>query len=192
MRLELVRELHTVDIHRDRERMVTAVIDLHEPGVDSQHELTPRPRRGMATAPFTRKQQLLVAHSDRLLLGLVTSALCRDGYHVSSTFDGLDLLDWLACCLISDDVRRPDLIICELDLPGRRGLDLLADLRYAGWEVPFILTAKVQQRTKANAARRLGSVIVFESPFDIDDLRTAAAVLLDRSRIDQVFSANLG
>lgn len=146
--------------------------------------------RGVMASSVHQPQQLLVGHSDRPMLGLITDALKRDGYLVASALDGLDLLDWLADSLLeSGGQRRPDMVICELSLPGRRGLDLLADLRYSGWSIPFVLTAKLRDRRLIAAARRLGSVIVFESPFDLDDLRTAVSVLLDRRRIAEVFPA---
>jgi DNA-binding response OmpR family regulator len=144
-----------------------------------------RPSRGLA-APLSNQRQVVVAHSDPELLGRITTALSRDGYRVCSTPDGLDLLDWLADTMLESG-RRPGLIVAELSLPGRRGLDLLADLRFAGWSTPFILVARRGERDLAAHARRLGSAVVFESPFDIDDLRTAVAILLDQQRPAQSY-----
>ena len=66
--------------------------------------------------------------------------LLRDGFEVTVLNRGDEMATWLA-----DNVA--DLVILDLMLPGRDGLDLCRDLRRQG-DVPIIITtAKVEETT---------------------------------------------
>jgi len=78
--------------------------------------------------------------------------------------------------------EQPVMIIADINLPGRKGIDLLADLRNSNWKIPFILFAQENEKELAFEARKMGNVLVFESQFDIDDFRTAVFCLLGQDK----------
>jgi DNA-binding response OmpR family regulator len=129
--------------------------------------------------------RLLIAHTDPQLRSLLASQFGHNGWVVHQFEDGKKLLDWL-----SDDLLhhggpgRSDLIVADVRLPGRKGHELLADLRLAGWSTPFILTTKARSRYPAAKIRKHKRAFVFEAPFEIDDLVTASYYLLDRAPVD--------
>jgi DNA-binding response OmpR family regulator len=148
-------------IEKDGHRLVV------NPDVETQRSLEKK------TAPT-----VLLAYPYSELRCIAASALRRDGFKVHVVNDGTNVLDWLAEAIIGNsDLVKPNLIIADISLPGRKGIDLLADLRYAGWTTPFILLAKAGESRLVSEAQKLGKVAVFESPFDLDDFRTAVSVL---------------
>lgn len=125
---------------------------------------------------------VLLGLKDRLHRQLIAAQLRWDGCNVLEASDGIELLEHIADSLLREHrPRRPDLIIAEVNLSGRRGIDMLADLRLEGWDTPFVLTATDQDHALADEAMRLGPVFVFGVPFDVDDLRTAVVLLLSRA-----------
>jgi len=68
--------------------------------------------------------RILIADDDRELCRLLDDYLSREGFDVDVVHDGNGALDRLA-----DPSRRPDLLILDVTMPGRDGLQTLAELR---------------------------------------------------------------
>jgi DNA-binding NtrC family response regulator len=70
-------------------------------------------------------------------------------------------------------LHRPqgfDIIVCDLKMPGRSGLDILNELRASNYQIPFILMTGFADRRCINEAQRKGAYHVFSKPFDVQDL----------------------
>lgn len=144
------------------------------PGSMRQHGLM----EALGVAAHQYRSEVVIAHSDPGVRSLLAAVLKKDGYGVFRVADGIELLEWLADRLLEDEtLGMPDIIVAEIDLPGRRGIDILADLRGSGWSTPFIFTAGPEDHAMVVNAERLGPVAVFEAPFEIDDFRTSAYCL---------------
>lgn len=141
---------------------------------------TYRNRSRFAPVATEQKSWIMVGHRDPLLRRGISGFLLREGHRVHASGDGLQMLEWIGDALLdAADQRPPDLIVMEIDLPGRRGIDLLSDLRAVGWDTPFILLARAGADQLVQKARHISSTIVFERPFELEDLYTAVGVLLD-------------
>lgn len=110
--------------------------------------------------------------------------LVEDGFRVLAFDNGLDMLEYFGDILLLDvEEVLPDLIIVEAGLQGRKGLDLLADLRYGGWYTPFVMITKGDEGKLLEDARKLGvaapNVTVVEAPYEIDTLRASVFFLLE-------------
>jgi len=137
-------------------------------------------RSRFASVATQQKSWIMVGHRDPLLRRGIAGFLHREGHKVHASGDGLQMLEWIGDALLdAADQKPPDLIVMEIDLPGRRGIDLLSDLRAVGWDTPFILLARAGVDRLIRKARTIPSTIVFERPFELADLYTAVGVLLD-------------
>lgn len=122
---------------------------------------------------------VLVAERSPALLTRIGLALQRDGFRVELCVHGAELLERLADGLLDPaGPVRPDLIIAGVRLEGWSGADLAASLRADGWTTPILLTAEPGARARTRHGRDKGRTLVFEVPFEMDDLRTAVFVLL--------------
>ena len=84
------------------------------------------------------KEKILVVDDEADILELVRYNLSREGYHVTGTLSGEDALRKVR----SDPF---DLIVLDLMLPGRDGLDICREIR-AFSRVPVIMTtARVEE-----------------------------------------------
>ena len=119
-----------------------------------------------------RPRRLLIAEDDEEMRGMLVDELQRDGYEVLQASDGAE-----TAALLRELRNRPgdgpEVIIMDIRMPSRTGLELLADLRKAESRVPVILITAFGDREIHEKARQLGAIAVFDKPFDLDDLRTA-------------------
>jgi two-component system, cell cycle response regulator CpdR len=135
-----------------------------------------------ATTARTHAFRILVAEDDVEMRHLVTDALREDGYDVVELADGGRLLvDIAARMKEGADGDAIDLIISDIRMPICTGLQILEALRLAHWHTPVILMTAFGDRATRKRAEDLVAVL-FDKPFDTDDLRTAVARLLPRDR----------
>ncbi len=110
---------------------------------------------------------------------LVAEALEADGCVVEAVADGGRLLVEVSHQL-PRNFEAVDLIVSDVRMPVASGLQIVEALRTAHcWTPVILMTAFGDDATRAHAAR-LGALL-FDKPFDLDDLRTAVMSLLQRT-----------
>ncbi len=128
--------------------------------------------------PVHDPPRVLVAEDDTDMRRLVVESLEKDGCVVEAFPDGGRLLVTLsrqAPC----DFAEIDLIVSDIRMPVASGLQIVEALRAAHCHTPVILmTAFGDDQTRAHATT-IGAIL-FDKPFDVDDLRTAVMNLLHR------------
>lgn len=135
-----------------------------------------------------RRPRILVAEDDREMRRLLVEALREDGYAVDEAPDGVELLAHIGSSVLFGtfgSVRQPpDLIVTDVRMPGLTGLTVLAALRESGENVPVIVITAFGDDETHRFAHQHGAVAIFDKPFDLLDLRTAIADVLQPERRD--------
>lgn len=126
--------------------------------------------------PTLRPQKsLLLVDDDRLILSTLSSGLTRAGYQVSTAESVIEAEDWL------NKNEKPDLVILDVRMPDRDGLEL-ADQLSALYRIPFImLTAHSEQDIFAHA-NMLGAMGYLVKPVDITQLIPAVETAITRGK----------
>jgi DNA-binding response OmpR family regulator len=116
-----------------------------------------------------------VASDDDELRTELALALEEDLHHVVELDDGLELLDYLRASPGFPGVRLPPphVIIASLTMTGMDGIELLEELRRRDDRTPFIGLARPTDTPSFARARTLGASFVFETPFNLRDVRAA-------------------
>ena len=92
----------------------------------------------------------------------------REGYRVRTAANVNDALDAIHSTGF-------DLIVCDFRMPGRTGLDLLAELHENGPQIPVLMvSAYADPRTEA-AVVELGATGLLKKPFRRQDLLASIA-----------------
>lgn len=92
---------------------------------------------------------VLVVDDDPMLREILTEILQEEGYRISTAENGLQALD-----KISDSFPF-DIVLSDLDMPEMGGMELLANVRQNGNEIPFIvLTASSDISTAMKAIKK--------------------------------------
>ena len=130
----------------------------------------------------TRPFRILVAEDDAEMRHVVAATLRDDGYDVVELADGGRLLADIAARMKDGaDGNAVDLIVSDIRMPNCTGLQILEVLRRAHWHTPVVLMTAFGDRATRKHAEDLLAVL-FDKPFDLDDLSTAVANLLPRER----------
>lgn len=114
--------------------------------------------------------KLLMIEDDEALSTTLARSLTRLGWDITLCRDGRAAMgSWRAI--------QPDLVLLDLTLPGRDGLQILAQARDEGWVTPvLILTARgtVGDRVQGLNA---GADDYLPKPFDLDELEARLRAL---------------
>jgi two-component system response regulator FixJ len=132
----------------------------------SMCEFEPAPASGEAALPLAPCAYVIdddEAIREALLLELSTS-----GYRCAAFRSGPD---FLRCA----DRLEPGCIILDLRMPGKNGIEMLAELAQRGIRWPTIMVTAHGEAVTAADAIRLGAVQFLEKPFSGDTLLCALA-----------------
>jgi CheY-like chemotaxis protein len=132
------------------------------------------PERSSSANEYTgRVMRVLLAEDDREMRRLLASTLRKEHCEVLEAGNGLELAELIALERSPSNTGPAiDLIISDVRMPGRSGLEVLTVLRRNDRETPVILITAFGEPDTHAEAYRLGALAVFNKPFDIDDLRT--------------------
>jgi len=112
---------------------------------------------------MSQKARILVVEDEEALVAGLEYALAREGYELLLARDGQAALELLRA-------TAPDLVLLDVMLPKRSGLDVLAALRREGRSVPVILvTAKGTELDKVKGLD-LGADDYVTKPFGLSEL----------------------
>lgn len=107
--------------------------------------------------------RVLVADDDPAIRMLVARVLVRQGYDVSTAFDGADAIAQL-------EQNRYDLLVLDLMMPRVDGIGVIAHLQSRGEDKPpiLVMTAAAPDILRRLPKERIAKIIT--KPFDLDEL----------------------
>ena len=120
--------------------------------------------------------RVLLAEDDTEMRRLLVSTLLRERCEVIEARNGLQLWEQLERASRTQPSAL-DLIISDVRMPGRSGLEVLRVLRRTDRHTPVILITGFGDPDTHAEAHQLGALAVFNKPFDLDDLRTLVVSL---------------
>ncbi len=119
------------------------------------------------------KGKVLVVDDEEALVRLITYNLEKEGFTTAQAYDGLAALNAI-------EKETPDLIILDLMLPGKNGLDICRELRAAHNQTPIImLTAKDDEIDKV-VGLELGADDYVTKPFSVRELSARVRAVMRR------------
>ena len=134
--------------------------------------------RGATTAQGDARAGATARHEERVVLVIedepnITEAirfiLSRDGWHVLTHAEGHDALARI-------EAIGPQLVILDVMLPGRNGMDILRAMRDKAHlaDLPVIMLTARGQSSDREAALKNGASLYMSKPFSNADLLAAA------------------
>lgn len=123
-----------------------------------------------STPPLPIVPRVLVLEDNAQYRELMTEFLTMSGFEVCAFPDGRKVMSTLA--------ERPiDLLITDLVMPERDGLETITALRYSHPKLPIIAISgdvPLNRNLYLTLAEKLGACRVLAKPFKMDELVTAA------------------
>lgn len=116
-------------------------------------------------------KNILVVEDDAGLRSTLSLRLSSAGYSVDIAQDGIEGFE--------KATSRPfDLIILDLMLPARSGLDVCRDIRQAGLATPILMLTALHQTTDKVVGLKIGADDYVTKPFKASELMARVEVLL--------------
>ena len=119
-------------------------------------------------------QNILLVEDEEAMRMVLGDRLRREGFVVDSAPDGTLGFDKATSFPF-------DLIILDIMLPGRNGLDLCRDVRVAGLNTPILLLTARSEIADKLVGLKLGADDYLTKPFDMTELMARVAALLRRA-----------
>jgi DNA-binding NtrC family response regulator len=124
------------------------------------------------------KGRVYLVDDDSLIVSTLSRYLERAGYNVKSSGDA----EFLEAEVAS---FSPDIVILDIGLPGRSGLDALKGLRQGDSETPVVMVTADDTVETAIQAMKEGATDYLTKPFDRDRFRFTIDHLLERKSLQR-------
>lgn len=121
------------------------------------------------------KLSILLVEDDRLILSTISSGLVRAGYMVGTAESVDEAETWL------ENHKRPDIVILDVHMSGRNGLELTKRLNEANY-IPFILLTAYSEQEIVIQATESGAMGYLVKPVDTTQLIPAIETAISRKR----------
>ncbi len=132
----------------------------------------------MSQDPSPAVAHVLVVDDETVLAGMVANYLQRAGFRTSTAFDG----NAAVAQALAD---KPDVVVLDLGLPGKDGLEVCREIRRQSDCYIIMLTARNEEVDKL-IGLSTGADDYMTKPFSARELVARVQVLLRRPRADRV------
>ena len=127
------------------------------------------------SAPRPAQRTVLVVDDEPMLRNLLSRLLHMEGYEVLEAEDGQVALEIV-------NGQQPDLVLLDVMLPVRNGLDVLGDLRRTS-DVPVILVSALGEEADRVLGLKMGADDYVVKPFSAAELSARIESVLRRAAL---------
>lgn len=128
-------------------------------------------------------QEILIVEDDESIATGLALNLRLSGYAASVVHNGRAALQHVAD-------QAPDLILLDINLPLKNGLEVMNELRQAGNTIPIIVLSAREDEFDKVAALKLGADDYITKPFGLAELMARVAAVLRRAGTTATANAN--
>jgi two-component system response regulator PilR (NtrC family) len=122
---------------------------------------------------MSQRGRILVVDDERSMREFLDILLRKEGYEVASAGD----VDGALLALESDDY---DLVISDIQMPGKSGLDLLKAIREANGDALVVMITAFATTETAIAAMKEGAYDYVTKPFKVDEIKLVVQKALEK------------
>lgn len=119
--------------------------------------------------------KILVVDDEETLVRLITYNLSKEGFSTLAVYDGNEVL---ATVLL----EKPDLIILDLMLPGKDGMEICRELRREKVKTPIIMLTARDDEIDRVLGLELGADDYVTKPFSVRELSARVKAVLRRNQ----------
>ncbi|MFI9153557.1 response regulator transcription factor [Streptomyces sp. NPDC053367] len=117
---------------------------------------------------------VLLAEDDRAIRHALERALTLEGYRVTAVADGVEALE-------QAHRTPPDVLVLDVMMPGKDGLQVCRELRAAGDRTPILMLTALVETADRIAGLDAGADDYVVKPFDVEEVFARLRALLRRA-----------
>jgi PleD family two-component response regulator len=134
--------------------------------MDEQTATTTPQAASPVEATPTEKPFILVIEDDKFLKELLVKKLSKEGFDVQNAVDA-------ESAFLAIDDRKPNLVLCDLILPGVDGFDILKHIKEnpKTADIPVVILSNLGQKEDLDKAAALGALdFMVKANFTLDEI----------------------
>jgi DNA-binding NtrC family response regulator len=122
------------------------------------------------------KGKVFLLDDDDLIVSMLERALRGDGYDVRAESDPEGVLDGIRAF-------SPDVVLLDIKLPGRDGIDILGEIVGQGIPTQVVMLTSDDTAETAVKAMKVGAADYLTKPFNLDEVKIVVGQTIDRERL---------
>jgi two-component system nitrogen regulation response regulator NtrX len=126
-------------------------------------------------------ETILIVDDEQSIRDSLAGLLADEGYATQCAADGEEGLK----ALRGGQGADPDLVLLDIAMPGRDGVDILEEMRRTRPELPVVMMSGHATIETAVRATQLGAYDFIEKPLSVEKLLLTIQHALDRSRLER-------
>ena len=131
----------------------------------------------MAQHQPSKPPRVLVAEDNPALRSLIADVVTSEGYEVVEAANAFELAQAISISASSGPTEAFDLVVTDIRMPGKSGLDALSELRQAGSDSRFVVVTSFPEDATERRIRELDAKLLAK-PFSLGELRALMKTIL--------------
>ncbi len=123
------------------------------------------------------EQRILIVDDEAMIRRLLHLKLSRQGYHCEEAGNAVEALDKLK-------TYSADLIMLDMKMPGRTGIDLLPELKTNYPNTAVIMATAIAEANLAIQCMRQGADDYINKPFNLDEVSMSVEKTLEKRQLE--------
>ena len=119
------------------------------------------------------KAKVFILDDDELILSMLSKVLKKEGYEVYSETRTDDIINKIRSW-------SPDLVLLDIRLPKRSGIDILQDIKSEGLSPEVVMLTADDTAETAVKAMKLGAADYLTKPFNTDEVKIVIRNILEK------------
>lgn len=119
--------------------------------------------------------KIMVVDDEEALVRLISYNLSKEGFNVVTALDGIEAWQMIKA-------EKPDLVVLDLMLPGKDGLEICRDLRKENIDIPIIMLTARDEEIDKILGLELGADDYMTKPFSVRELSARVKAVLRRKQ----------
>jgi DNA-binding NtrC family response regulator len=123
------------------------------------------------------RAKIFIIDDDELITSSLSKLLKSEGYTVQVEREPFQQV------AAQVESLSPDLVLLDIKLPGRSGIDILEELRVRNIQTPVIMLTSDDSAETAVKCMKLGAADYLTKPFNIDEVRIVISRIIEKEKI---------
>jgi DNA-binding NtrC family response regulator len=122
--------------------------------------------------------KVFLLDDEELIVTVLSKALKKEGYEINSATDTNGVIDKIKSF-------NPDLLLMDIRMPDRDGIDILKELKGEGLATPVVMLTADDTADTAVKAMKLGAADYLTKPFNTDEVKIVIKNLIEKQNLKE-------
>jgi two-component system, NtrC family, response regulator AtoC len=123
-----------------------------------------------------KKGKVFLLDDDGLIVSVLSRALKKEGYEVYEETETAEVINKIKSW-------DPDLLLLDISMPGRDGIDILKEIRGGEIQAQVVMLTADDTAETAVKAMKLGAVDYLTKPFNTDEVKIVLSSIIEKENL---------